>query len=122
MGNRIITDGVETVDGRVVELYDGKVVNAFRIEPDVGIEWCDGDMVAIMMVGRVETPKFSNIKKSGQVKKVIQFRAEEVVPMSADKGYYLIDKAASQGMTYDDSEDEQGDIDEFLDMAGTSHG
>lgn len=82
-------DGLERIDGRPVELYDGKFVNAFLMEQLEAVGISDGDLLVFTVIARAETPKFVSNKKSGQIKRVNQFRIEEVQTMTPEKAAML---------------------------------
>lgn len=78
-------DGIEYVDGRPVELYEAKIINAVPMNPEDAVGLSDGDEIVLQVVVRVETPKFVSNKKSGQLKRQNQFRIHEIIVMDTDE-------------------------------------
>jgi len=86
-------DGIETVDGRPVEVYEAKIINAFEMECDDAIGISDGDLMTFIVTVRAETPKFISVKKSGILKRQNQFRVQEVKVMDSDVAKLVYDTA-----------------------------
>ena len=84
-------DGLEHIDGRPVEDYEAKIVNAFAMETEDAVGISDGDLITFMVTVRAETPKFISNKKSGRIKRQNQFRVQDVVTMDPDKAKVLYD-------------------------------
>lgn len=92
MSKQLSEDGVEYVHGRAVEVYEGKIVGAFPMEPDEAVALADGDAITIIMTVRTSIPKFFDIKKSGQLKCQNQFKVEDIMIMDPDKAKQMYDQ------------------------------
>jgi len=88
-------EGLELIDGRPIEIYEGKIVNAFEMEQEDAVGLSDGDLITIVATVRVETPKFISIKKSGQMKRQNQMRLIEQFVLDSDKAKVLLDNLDS---------------------------
>lgn len=84
MGKTLSESGVETVDGRPVEIYETKFINVTQMDSEDGIGIADGDTVCMLITVMAETPKFVSVKKSGQLKRQNQFRVIDVEVLDPD--------------------------------------
>jgi hypothetical protein len=88
-----LRDGREFFDGEPVDLYEGRFTGPFIIEPDAGAVISNNDLVTFIVTARVDAPKFSYVRKSGDLKRSNAMKVLSVVPMDADKAKYLYDNA-----------------------------
>jgi len=86
-----LRDGREFFDGDPVDLYEGRFTGPFIIEPESGSVMSNGDLVTFIVTARVDTPKFSYVRKSGDLKRSNAVKVVSVIPMDADKAKYLYD-------------------------------
>lgn len=92
-------DGLEYIDGRPVELYEVKFVNAYPMEQLDAAGISDGDEVIFLITARVETPKFTSNKKSGQIRRQNTARITDINYLDPDKAKAMYDAIESQPMT-----------------------
>lgn len=89
-------DGREYVDGTPVEFYEGKFVGIFPMSEDIAVPICEGDIFTFMVTVTTDVPKFSRVRKTGELKRVNNFRVEEAVFLDRDKAAAMYD---SLGLT-----------------------
>ena len=87
---KTLKDGVEYFDGEPVSLYEGRLSGSFSIDED-GASLSHGDLVTFVVTARVESPKFSHLKSTGELKRVNSMKVQEVVQLTPDKARYLLD-------------------------------
>jgi len=88
-----LRDGREFFDGEPVDLYEGRFSGPFIIEPEPGAAISNNDLVTFIVTARVDAPKFSYVRKSGDLKRSNTMKVLSVVHMDADKAKYLYDNA-----------------------------
>lgn len=88
-----LRDGREFFDGEPVDLYEGRFSGPFIIEPEPGAAISNNDLVTFIVTARVDAPKFSYVRKSGDLKRSNTMKVVSVVHMDADKAKYLYDNA-----------------------------
>jgi hypothetical protein len=89
--SKVLKDGSEYFDGELVDLYEGRFAGAFLIDPVNGAAFSNGDLVTFMVTARVDTPKFSHVKKSGDLKRSNAMKIEAVVPLDPEKARWMYD-------------------------------
>ena len=87
-----LRDGKEFFDGDPIEVYEGRFSGAFEIEAESGAVMSNGDLITFIVTARVDTPKFSHVKKLG-LKRSNTMKVVSAVPMDADSARYLYDNA-----------------------------
>lgn len=91
-----LRDGREFFDGEPVDLYEGRFTGPFIIEPESGAVISNNDLVTFIVTARVDAPKFSYVRKSGDLKRSNAMKVISVTHMDADKAKYLYDNAGVQ--------------------------
>lgn len=86
-----LKNGAEFFDGEPVALYEGKFSGAFLISESNGAPMSNGDLVTFIVTARVDTPKFSYVRKTGELKRSNAMRVQDVIPVDADKATFLYD-------------------------------
>jgi hypothetical protein len=86
-----LRDGREFFDGDPVDLYEGRFTGPFIIEPESGAVMSNGDLVTFIVTARVDTPKFSYVRKTGDLKRSNAMKVISVMPMDSDRARYLYD-------------------------------
>lgn len=86
-----LKDGREYFDGDPVDLYEGRFTGPFMIDEANGASLSNGDLVTFLVTARVETPKFSYAKKTGNLKRSNAMKVQYVKPISADKARFMYD-------------------------------
>jgi hypothetical protein len=94
--SKILRNGAEYFDGEQVDLYEGRFAGAFLMDPPNGAAMSNGDLVTFMVTARVNTPKFSHIKSTGDLKRSNSMRVETVVPLDSEKAAWMYDNLAVQ--------------------------
>jgi len=61
------------------------------ITESYGAPMSNGDLVTFIVTARVETPRFSHVKKSGELKRSNAMRIQDVIPIDASKAEFLYD-------------------------------
>mgnify|MGYP003495303816 CR=1 FL=1 len=89
-------DGLEYIDGRPVELYEIKFVNAYPMEQIDAAGISDGDEITFLVTARVETPKFISQKKSGQIRRQNAARITDINFLDPDKARAMYDSIEAQ--------------------------
>jgi hypothetical protein len=95
MTKQLNEDGQELVDGEPVSTYEGKFINAFEMEFNDAVGLSAGDVVTITTTVLIETPKFTNIKKSGTLKRQHPFRVIKYSVLDPDKAKKLLDEPSN---------------------------
>jgi len=88
-----LRDGKEYFDGEPVAIYEGRFTGPFLIEEDDGSTISNGDLITFIVTARVDAPKFSYIKKTGDLKRSNTMKIVSVTPMDSDKAAYVYDQA-----------------------------
>lgn len=91
---KVLRDGSEYFDGELVDLYEGRFSGAFLIDPANGAAFSNGDLVTFMVTARVDTPKFSHVKKTDDLKRSNAMKIEAVVPLDPEKARWMYDSLA----------------------------
>ena len=92
MSKTLDENGIEYLHGRAVEVYEGKIIGAFEMETEDAVSLTDGDAVTFILTVRTGIPKFSNIRKSGQLKCQNQFAVEAVKVVDPNKAKFMYDQ------------------------------
>ena len=88
---KVLKDGKEFFDGEIVDVYEGKFAGNFVMEDVQGAPLSHDDLVTFMVTARVESPKFTRVKKSGVLKRSNAMKIEAVVPLTSDKARFMYD-------------------------------
>lgn len=91
-----LKDGREYFDGDPVDLYEGRFTGPFVIDEANGASLSNGDLVTFIVTARVETPKFSYAKKTGNLKRSNAMKVQYVKPISADKARFMYDSLGEE--------------------------
>lgn len=91
-----LKDGREFFDGDPVDLYEGRFTGPFIIDEANGASLSNGDLVTFIVTARVETPKFSYARKTGNLKRSNAMKVQHVKPISADKARYMYDSLGEE--------------------------
>jgi hypothetical protein len=89
---KTLKDGAEYFDGEQVDLYEARFAGAFFLDAPNGAAMSNNDLVTFMVTARVDTPKFSHIKKTGDLKRSNSMKVEKVVPLDAEKAAWMYDQ------------------------------
>lgn len=89
---KVLKDGAEYFDGEQVDLYEARFVGNFFIDSANGAAMSNDDLVTFMVTARVETPKFSHVKKTGDLKRSNAMRITKVLPLDAEKAAWMYDQ------------------------------
>lgn len=89
--SKVLRDGHEWFDGEMVDIYEGRFAGAFLIDPANGAALSNGDLVTFLVTARVDTPKFSHVKKTGDLKRSNAMKVEAVVPLDPEKARWMYD-------------------------------
>lgn len=90
MGKQL-QDGREFFDGEVVEIYEGRFSGTFIMPEESGAPLSNDDLVTFIVTARVEAPKFSYIKKSGDLKRSNTMRVQFAALVDAAEAKYIYD-------------------------------
>ena len=104
--------GREVFDGRVVALYETRFTGAIMLEPEDGAGMATNDQVTFIVTARVAPPKFSQVKKTGEYKRVNSLKLEEAVPIDPDIAAKLYDELKVQVGGVNNGPIEDGSLDE----------
>ena len=91
-----LRDGREFFDGDPVDFYEGRFTGPFAIDEANGASLSNGDLVTFLVTARVDTPKFSYVKKTGDLKRSNAMKVHYAKPVSADKARFLYDSLGDQ--------------------------
>lgn len=83
-------DGFEMIDGRPVEIYEGRFTNTFEMEFEEGSVLSDGGFVTMLITAEIGTPKF-NSNKQGQLKRANQMKVIDARSLSQDEAIHILD-------------------------------
>ena len=86
-----LIDGQEFVDGKPVEVYEGKFSGPFELDEFDGATMCSGELVTFVVTARVDLPKFGYVRKTGQAKRVNTLKVESALLVDAEKAKYMYD-------------------------------
>lgn len=114
-----LEDGVEFFDGKPVEIYEGRFSGGFQISEFDGPDISYGDQVTFLVTARVQTPKFSTERRTGQLKRLNTMKVEDVQPLSRDRAKYLLDQMGASVVGVNDgvleqAEDHHDDPESFI--------
>lgn len=85
-----LINGIEYFDGEPVSVYEGRFTGTFDLDTDAAA-LSYGDQVTFIVTARVDTPKFSRVRKTGDTKRTNSMRIEDVTQVSKDRAMYLLD-------------------------------
>lgn len=88
---KILKDGAEYFDGEQVDLYEARFAGAFFLDAANGAAMANNDLVTFLVTARVDTPKFSHVKKTGDLKRSNSMKVEKVVPLDGEKAAWMYD-------------------------------
>ena len=91
---KTLKDGAEYFDGEQVDLYEARFAGAFFLDAPNGAAMSNNDLVTFLVTARVDTPKFSHVKKTGDLKRSNSMRVEKVVPLDAEKAAFMYDNVS----------------------------
>ena len=86
-----LRDGHEFFDGELVEIYEGRFSGPFLMDEVDGASMSNGDLVTFVITARVDTPKFTYVKKTGDLKRSNVMKVQAVTPVDSDKARFLYD-------------------------------
>lgn len=86
-----LRDGHEFFDGELVEIYEGRFAGPFIMDEISGASMSNGDLVTFIITARVDTPKFTYVKKTGDLKRSNVMKVQAVTPVDSDKARFLYD-------------------------------
>jgi hypothetical protein len=90
MGKSLV-DGREFFDGQPVELYEGRFTGQFYMSEVTGAALANDDLVTFIVTARVEAPKFSYVKKTGDLKRSNTMRVQSVIPIDYNEAKFMLD-------------------------------
>lgn len=82
--------GLESVDGRVVDTYETRFSGGVQHSPDDMSGVSDGDLVTFIVVGRAKSPRFADAKAPFNFKRVNTFALDTVIPLSPERAQTLL--------------------------------
>lgn len=91
MRNKELHEGREYFDGEPVQIYEGRFSGAFIMDEDDGAPMSNGDLVTFIVTARVDTPKFSRMRKTGDLKRVNAMKVEDAIPIDSERARFLYD-------------------------------
>jgi hypothetical protein len=91
-----LKDGREWFDGDPVDFYEGRFTGPFAIDEANGASLSNGDLVTFLVTARVESPKFTYVKKTGNLKRSNAMKVQAVKPIAADKARFLYDSLGEE--------------------------
>lgn len=108
-----LVDGQEFVDGKPVEVYDGKFTGTFEMDEFDGASMCSDELVTFIVTARVDMPVYGRVRKTGQAKRTNKLKLESAILVDAEKAKYMYDNmnvavfGVNDGLieSSDDSED-----------------
>lgn len=107
-----LVDGQEFFDGQVVELYQGRFSGPFYMSDQAGLEASTDDLVTFVVTARVESPKFSYVKKTGELMRSNTMKVQDAFMVDANEAKYILDnmgqlvEGVNEGVIEAPSEDE----------------
>jgi hypothetical protein len=84
-------EGHELVDGKAVKLYEIRFTGSIILTPEEASSIASGDSVSCFVNGRVQPPKFSLVKKTGEMKRQNVIKLESLVPLDPDRATQVLD-------------------------------
>ena len=91
---KTLKDGAEYFDGEQVDLYEARFAGAFFLDAPNGAAMSNNDLVTFLVTARVDTPKFSHVKKTGDLKRSNSMKVEKVVPLDSEKAAFMYDNVS----------------------------
>lgn len=91
---KTLKDGAEYFDGEQVDLYEARFAGAFFLDAANGAAMSNNDLVTFLVTARVDTPKFSHVKKTGDLKRSNSMKVEKVVPLDPEKAAFMYDNVS----------------------------
>jgi len=88
---KTVVDGSEFFDGQRVDIHEGRFSGGFILEEEDGVTISNGDQVTFLVTARTSTPKFTLVKKSGDLKRQNTFTVEAAIPVDPDQAKFLYD-------------------------------
>ncbi len=86
-----LIDGVEYFDGQPVSIYEGRFTGSFEMVEEVAAPMTHDDQVVFIVTCRLEAPKFSYLKKTGDLKRSNTLRVEHSAIIDPHEARYLLD-------------------------------
>lgn len=90
--SKVLKDGREYFDGDAVDIYEGRFTGPFEMDEEDGAPISNGDLVTFLVTARVDTPKFSYVRKSGDLKRSNTMKVVAVIPIELDKARAMLDQ------------------------------
>lgn len=90
-----LKDGREWFDGEAVDIYEGRFTGPFILDEANGASMSNGDLVTFIVTARVDAPRFTYMRKTGDLKRSNAMKVAAVVPISADKARFLYDSLST---------------------------
>jgi hypothetical protein len=86
-----LKDGKEFFDGEAVDIYEGRFSGGFLLEEAQGAPMSNGDLVTFIVTARVDTPKFTYVRKTGDLKRSNAMKVVAVLAVDSDQAKFLYD-------------------------------
>lgn len=86
-----LIDGCEYFDGQPVAIYEGRFAGAFPMVEETAAPIANDDQVTFLVTARVEAPKFSYVKKTGDLKRANSMRVEAAFYLDPHEAKYFLD-------------------------------
>lgn len=84
-------EGRETVDGRIVDLYEMRLTGGVILEPEDAASISSGDLITCIVTARVGPPKMADVKKTGEYKRINTSKLESLVVLDNDVAKKIYD-------------------------------
>lgn len=88
---KILVEGREFFDGEPVEIYEAKFGGSFQMLEETAAPLATDDLVTFIVTARVNSPKFSYVAKSGDLKRSNTMKVEEAYVIDKHEAKWLLD-------------------------------
>jgi hypothetical protein len=89
--NKKLQNGVELFDGEPVEIYEGRFSGSFWMNPETAAPLCHDELVTFLVTARVDAPKFTYVKKTGELKRANTMKVQSSFVVDPAETKYLFD-------------------------------
>ena len=102
-----LVNGKEFFDGEPVELYEGRFSGGFAMDPATAAPLATDDEVTFIVRVSVDTPKFTKVKKTNEIKRTNSMKVQEAFAIDPSEAKYLLDNMGEVPVVEEPLEQEQ---------------
>ena len=88
---KTLIEGREYFDGEPVEIYEAKFGGSFQMLEETAAPLATDDLVTFIVTARVNSPKFTFVAKTGDLKRSNTMKVEEAFVIDKHEAKWLLD-------------------------------